>query len=262
MRRLLAAVLMVLGWIGSTPAPAWGQSGNPTPYMLNSPSSFARGCFGPCACPVIESKLTGTFDLRSLPPDPLYSYYTVENVKWIANEPGHPLPIIGSGTYRVGGEVALRERMTLDLSVDGGPIQHYDSGDVDGGGDFPRITIPVRLHTTPVCLDTVITIDASPGVVGVDPRQIVLPRMSPNPFASRADLSFELQRESQVRVTILDLAGRRVRRLVRDERLGPGVCSRSWDGATDEGIAAPAGIYRVRIETQSQATELGVVKLR
>jgi hypothetical protein len=211
---------------------------------------------------VLESKLTGTFDLRSLPPDPMFSNYAVENVKWVANESARPLEITGSGTYRVGGEVALQERMILDLSIDGGPSERYDSGDVAGGGDFPRITIVIRRHLSSTCLDTVMTIDASPGVLGIDPRDARLPRMSPNPFASQVDVRFAIVREGPVELTILDLSGRRVRRLARGEWMSAGVHSRVWDGMEEGGVAAPAGLYRVRIEADGRATDRTVVKLR
>jgi len=36
--------------------------------------------------------------------------------------------IVGSGDYKIGGEVALRQQMTLDLQVWGGPVQHFASG--------------------------------------------------------------------------------------------------------------------------------------
>src|SRR5438552_5346970 len=255
MRVSVTAVALGFVFVGLTPGKAGGQMGSRTPYSLSSPSNFARGCFGPCACPVLESKLTGTFDLRSLPPDPMFSNYAVENVKWVANESAHPLAITGSGTYRVGGEVAVQERMILDLAIDGGPTERYDSGDVAGGGDFPRITIVIRRHLSSTCLDTVMTIDASPGVLGIDPRDARLPRMSPNPFASHVDVRFAIVREGPVELTILDLSGRRVRRLARGEWMTAGVHSRVWDGAEEDGMTAPAGLYRVRIEAEGRATD-------
>src|SRR5205814_833560 len=158
----------------------------------------------------------GRFRLREHAPRPLGRNCSVEQVSWVASEPGHPLSIKGSGTYRIGGEVAAMERMVLDLSIDGGSSERFDSGDVPGGGDFPRITISVRLHPQ-ACMDTVLTIDASPDVVGIDPRLSNPPRLSPNPFVHRTDLGFGLRRESAVDVTILDLGGRRVRHLVQGE---------------------------------------------
>ena len=75
MRVSVTAVALGFVFVGLTPGKAGGQTGSRTPYSLSSPSNFARGCFGPCACPVLQSKLSGTFDLRSLPPDPMFSNY-------------------------------------------------------------------------------------------------------------------------------------------------------------------------------------------
>ena len=260
MRISVTAVGFGLALVALTPAPAAGQS-PATPYSLAADSRFARGCFGPCACPVLESKLAGTFQLREQAPDPLNRNFAVEEVKWVASEAAHPLSITGSGTYTIGGEVAAMERMVLDLSIDGGPTERYDSGNVPGGGDFPRITIPVRLHPQ-ACMDTVLTIDAVPDVVGIDPRALNPPRLSPNPFVGRTDLGFGLRQQAAVDVTILDLGGRRVRHLVQGEVLGPGFLTRTWDGKTDEGVPARSGFYRVRIQADGQTSEVGVVKLR
>jgi hypothetical protein len=261
MRLSLSALLLGLLLLGLTPANAWGQSGTTTPYTLGA-STFERGCFGICDCAIYTSKLQGTFDLRQLPPSPLYSRYAVERVDWLANETSHSLRITGSGTYQVGGEVAVMERMTLDLSVDGGTPQHFDSGNVQGGGDFPRITISVRLHDASACTDTVIKIDAAPGVLGIDPRAALSPRAKPNPFTARTVVSFDLPASSQMDVSIHDLAGRLVRRLIQGERLGPGPVLRAWDGKSDEGAPAPAGMYCVRIQVDGHPSDLAVVKLR
>jgi hypothetical protein len=53
-----------------------------------------------------------------------------------------------------------------------------------------------------------------------------------------------------------------VRHLIQGERLGPGPVLRSWDGRSDEGAPAPAGMYRVHIQADGRPSELAVVKLR
>jgi len=182
MKLSLSALLLGLLALSLTPVNAWGQTGVTTPYSLDVSSRLERGSVGPCDGPAYFSKLSGSFDLRALPPDPLYSRYSVERLEFLASEPSHSLRIVGSGTYRVGGEVEVTQRMTLDLSVEGGPVQHFDSGDVQGSGDFPRITIPVRLHAASACTDTILSIVASPGgMVGIEPRAGFAWRAAPNP---------------------------------------------------------------------------------
>jgi hypothetical protein len=48
--------------------------------------------------------------------------------------------------YRIGGEVAVTQQMTLNLSIDGGPSMSYDSGLVPVNPDhsFPQISIAMR----------------------------------------------------------------------------------------------------------------------
>src|SRR5436309_2274464 len=91
----------------SSPARASTAS---TRYGLEDGCLFATGCFDLCACPVLDSPLKGTFVLTRLTPDPLFEHYQVSDVNWIAQEPGGPVAITGSGSYRVGGEFAVQHQ--------------------------------------------------------------------------------------------------------------------------------------------------------
>ena len=171
MKISVTAAVFGLALVGLTPTPALGQPGASIPYTLGGASRFVRVCHAGCDCTALESRLTGTFDLRSLSSSPLYSQYAVEAIEWTASEPGRSVTITGHGTYRVGGTVAV-ERMVLDLSFDGAPALRFDSGEVSGRGDFPRITIPLRRHQEASCADSVITVAASPGILGLEPHAI------------------------------------------------------------------------------------------
>lgn len=67
----------------------------------------------------------------------------------------------------------------------------------------------------------------------------------PNPFAASARLDFDLAEGAEVRLELFDVGGARVRTLVAGWR-GAGRHPVSWDGRTDAGRAAPAGIYLLR----------------
>ena len=60
---------------------------------------------------------------------------------------------------------------------------------------------------------------------------------------------------------VYDLAGRLVRR-IPGGRLEAGEHAIDWDGRTDGGNAAPAGIYFVRLEAGGQRVVNKVVKAR
>jgi hypothetical protein len=103
----------------------------------------------------------GTFVLTADGSDGLFDKYVVNEVNWNVKLPEGEVRVSGSGTYRVGGEVAIQQQLSLDLKVGDDPVQHFDSGLVAGGGDFPKIAITVSIHGQ-YCFDTVIGLDASP----------------------------------------------------------------------------------------------------
>lgn len=82
----------------------------------------------------------------------------------------------------------------------------------------------------------------SPVAVTGVPTAKRAPIAAPNPFASATTIRFELEAAARVRLFIADPSGRIVRRLVDGPRsAGPLVVR--WDGRTDRGTRAPAGIY-------------------
>lgn len=65
----------------------------------------------------------------------------------------------------------------------------------------------------------------------------------PNPVTGSCSIAFTAPGESIARVEILDVGGRRVRSLATEA--AGGLHRATWDGRTDSGIAAPAGLYFV-----------------
>lgn len=66
---------------------------------------------------------------------------------------------------------------------------------------------------------------------------------SPNPFQSSTVVRFELPERSRVRLQFFDVQGRRVRLLLRDVDLEPGLHAVTWDGLDDAGISLADGRY-------------------
>ncbi len=133
-------------------------------YRLTAGSTFARGCFPPCLCPVLVSTdLHGTFTLTPLRTEPpsLFDVFAVRDVRWKVKIGSSEVAITGSGTYERGGEFALEQRLALDLAIGGDNPQHFDSGFVVGGSEFPKISIAVSLNSG-TCFDTVIDVRAEP----------------------------------------------------------------------------------------------------
>lgn len=152
-------------------APAWAQIGPaPSLYRLESGSSFTRGCYPPCTCPIATTnQIRGTFRLTFDHQDSLFTYYRVDTVNWNVTLGDQEFRVIGSGTYKRGGEVAIQQQMILTLTVDGQDPQTFDSGLVASSATFPDIDITVSVNGM-VCFDTVVHI-----VARVVPAAEILP---------------------------------------------------------------------------------------
>jgi len=83
----------------------------------------------------------------------------------------------------------------------------------------------------------------------------------PNPFNPMTSIRFELAEKRDVSVEIYDLRGRYVRGLV-DECLDAGVHAVTWDGRSDSGSVAAAGVYLYRLEVAdfSQTRRMTLLK--
>ncbi|MBZ0268703.1 right-handed parallel beta-helix repeat-containing protein [bacterium] len=72
----------------------------------------------------------------------------------------------------------------------------------------------------------------------------------PNPFAGATEIRFSLPHPAFVALSIYDVAGRRVRRLL-DEARQPGRHVVAWSGRDDAGRMLPGGIYFARLDAGS-----------
>ncbi len=71
----------------------------------------------------------------------------------------------------------------------------------------------------------------------------------PNPFNSSTKFRYVLPKRGFVTITIYDIKGRRVRRLLaRVQGVGRQVAR--WDGTNERGIGVSSGVYFARVETQ------------
>ncbi len=167
----VSATISCLAVVLGAPAIALGQAVDDAPKLheLTGASSFQRGCFPPCECPLMEPlPLVGTFVLSPVGFDGLFRIYSVRDVSWDVLGQNAPLHISGSGTYRVGGEFALMHQLELDLKVGDRSVQHFDSGLVIGGAEFPAIHAVISVSGM-TCYDTVITVDAKPAATQPPP---------------------------------------------------------------------------------------------
>lgn len=81
----------------------------------------------------------------------------------------------------------------------------------------------------------------------------------PNPFTGQTTIRYALAEAADIRLEVVDLAGRRVRSLVDGPRQG-GLHTTVWDGAGETGGQAPAGVYVIRLVTPRTTTTVRALK--
>ena len=72
----------------------------------------------------------------------------------------------------------------------------------------------------------------------------------PNPMRGSTSIAFQLPKTSHVELSVFDVAGRRVKTLVSEER-APGVHRVRWDGTTSAARQAGGGVYFYRLEAEA-----------
>jgi len=83
----------------------------------------------------------------------------------------------------------------------------------------------------------------------------------PNPFRARTQIQFALASPGEAELTVHDVQGRMVRRLLASV-LAAGRHRLAWDGRDDRGTRVAAGIYRARLRVNTQVHIRSVVLLR
>ncbi len=83
------------------------------------------------------------------------------------------------------------------------------------------------------------------------PRGFSLEPNYPNPFNASTTIQYTLNAISEVRLTVYDATGRRIRTLFEGTDV-PGERSRQWNGLDDNGSPVPTGVYICRITAQAE----------
>ncbi|MEJ2721444.1 MAG: FlgD immunoglobulin-like domain containing protein, partial [bacterium] len=92
-------------------------------------------------------------------------------------------------------------------------------------------------------------------------RTTAITSLHPNPFNPNLNIEFTLERRGEVELSIYDIRGRLVRRLIQDERpAGPHVAQ--WDGKSDNGNQVASGIYFVRLEAMGRVDHRKAVMIK
>ena len=96
---------------------------------------------------------------------------------------------------------------------------------------------------------------------GMDlPKSFALYQNQPNPFSHSTSIRFDLPRPTSVRLTIYDIAGRKVRTLTSSD-WPAGRHALAWDHRSDAGVQLGAGAYIYRLTTDEYRSEKKMILL-
>ena len=116
---LLVACLFVM----VVHAPGQGSDGSSRPYALLNGSRLTDDCPVCDRVPIVVG-MTGTFTLRLLEQNPLFSRYETTNISFHAGAaPGPEYKVEGSALYQVGGELVVGQDMFMNVGIDNGVTQ-------------------------------------------------------------------------------------------------------------------------------------------
>ena len=90
----------------------------PWRYLLLDESDLLDDC-PLCDRATIQEAMRGTFNLRLLQNGPLFTLYALQDIDFKAG-PGRNYSVTGSGTWKIGGEVAVFQEMFLQVLIDNG----------------------------------------------------------------------------------------------------------------------------------------------
>jgi len=164
-------------------------------------------------------------------------------IEILTQERAEDVTLGGSWEPAPAGDLALRlvdleQSVSVDLGGGGGAIEEYRL--VSFGAERPyRVAI---LAGTP---DWVLR--EGDGLVE-RPVSLSLDRNAPNPFRHATRIRFGLPQPASCVLTIFNLEGRRVARLVDGEPMPAGFHTAVWDGRDDSGRRVVAGVYFYRLE--------------
>ncbi len=150
--------------------------------------------------------------------------------------------------------ITLQALRDADLNSDVVTITHNAA---NGGYD----------EVDPANLVVVINDTASGAVTSAEdaedtlPTDFALERNYPNPFNPSTDIAYALPRQVYVTLTVYDVSGREVRRLV-DASQSAGRYQVRWDGTDAQGSPVRSGVYFYRLATEDWRKTQSMVLLK
>jgi hypothetical protein len=147
--------------------------------------------------------------------------------------------------------------LVYDLSDPAAPVFVGRGAPMDDVEPGPGVLVGAGGVMPLQCAVTTVADDADE----LPPAGVPALRAVPNPFNPQTTLRFTLPRTEAVELAIYDLAGRRVRTLLRGD-LPAGAAALTWDGSDDDGRSQPSGVYVARLRAASLDATARLVLVR
>lgn len=94
------------------------------------------------------------------------------------------------------------------------------------------------------------------------PTTVKLYQNYPNPFNPSTTITFELSHPSYISLTVYNILGKEIKRLIDNEDYSTGSYKIIWDGTASNGNIAASGIYFYRLMTDKQALTKSMIFLK
>ncbi|NUO81650.1 choice-of-anchor B family protein [candidate division KSB1 bacterium] len=183
------------------------------------------------------------------------------------------VPDVGHGTIGVdiNADVTWLTEAPTAASLRGGEAQEitlsFDANGLKPDTVYAGIVLvePLGVNLAPQAIQIQLATKPAPSAVHDARTQIpatfALGPNAPNPFNPSTLIHYQLPREAEVGLTIFDLQGRMIRRLVSAEQQA-GYHSASWDGKDEHGQPVGSGVYlyQMRAGNFSQTRKMLMIK--
>ncbi|MBD3341073.1 MAG: T9SS type A sorting domain-containing protein, partial [Candidatus Lokiarchaeota archaeon] len=94
------------------------------------------------------------------------------------------------------------------------------------------------------------------------PRDYILYQNYPNPFNQSTTIRFALPRESIVNLTIYNMLGKQIKKLINNKRMSMGTHSVIWNGSDDNHSLISSGIYLCLLDVEGDLSRIKTVLMK
>lgn len=102
---------------------------------------------------------------------------------------------------------------------------------------------------------------SSVGQKSIEANNFRVEQNFPNPFTNQTTIHYQLERHESVSIEIFSMDGKRVKTLMSNKPHGSGVYTIEWDGTSDTGGRAEAGVYIFRFRAGGKVQTVSMMKI-